>query len=57
MKNSEIKKLLSQYKEIKRKQKKKPTDNFELSEKLREIEHQYFHEAGTKLESDFKNCS
>ncbi|AJM91391.1 RICH domain-containing protein [Nitrosopumilus piranensis] len=54
MKNSELKKLISQYKEISNKQKKKHTDNFELTKKLKEIEHKYFHETGRTLKSDLE---
>ena len=52
MKNSELKKLVSQYKEIINKQKKKHADITKLSEKLKEIEHRYFHETGRTLKSD-----
>ena len=54
MKNSELKKLVSQYKEIIIKQKKKHVDITKLSEKLKEIEHKYFHETGRTLKSDLK---
>ena len=54
MKNSELKKLVSQYKEIINKQKKKHADVAKLSEKLKEIEHRYFHETGRTLKSDLK---
>jgi len=54
MKNSELKKLISQYKEIISKQKKKYVDNLKLSIKLKEIEHKYFHETGRTLKSDLK---
>ncbi len=54
MKNSELKKLISQYKEIISKQKKKYVDNLKLSIKLKEIEHKYFHETGKTLKSDLK---
>ena len=52
MKNSDIKKLISQYKEIIMRQKKKNVDSFRLSEKLKEIEHRYYHETGRTLKSD-----
>ncbi len=52
MKNSELRKLILQYKEILNKQKKKHTDNFKLSEKIKEIEQRYFHETGRTLKSD-----
>ena len=54
MKNSELRKLVSQYKEIKNKQTKKHADSFKLVEKLKEIEHRYFHETGRTLKSDVK---
>jgi hypothetical protein len=54
MKNSDIKKLISQYKETIMKQKKKSADSFRLSEKLKEIEHKYYHETGRTLKSDLE---
>ena len=54
MKNSELKKLISQYKKIINKQKKKHVDSLRLSEKLKEIEHKYFHETGRTLKSDLE---
>ncbi len=54
MKNSELRKLVSQYKEIKKKQTKKHADNFTLDVKLKEIEHRYFHETGKTLKSNLK---
>ena len=54
MKNSDIRKLISQYKEIIIKQKKKNADSFKLSEKLKEVEHRYYHETGRTLKSDLK---
>ena len=54
MKNSELRKLVSQYKEIKNKQTKKHADSFKLADKLKEIEHRYFHETGRTLKSDLK---
>jgi len=55
MKKSELQKLISQYKEILNKQKKKYTDNFKLSEKREKIEQRYFHETGRTLKSDLKD--
>ena len=52
MKNSDIKKLISQYKETIMRQKKKKGASFRLSEKLKEIEHRYYHETGRTLKSD-----
>ena len=54
MKNSELKRLISRYKEIKQKQKKKHVDSFKISEELKDIEHRYFHETGRTLKSDLK---
>ncbi len=42
MKNSELRKLVSEYKEIKNKQTKKHVNNFKMYEKLREIENIFF---------------
>ena len=55
MKNSDIRKLISQYKETIIKQKKKNADSFRLSEKLKEIEHRYYHETGRTLKSDLED--
>ena len=55
MKNSNIKKLISQYKETIMRQKKKNANSFRLSEKLKEIEHRYYHETGRTLKSDLEN--
>jgi len=52
MKNSELKKLISQYKEVRDRKKKKNADKFRIEE-LKEIEHRYFHETGLTLKSDF----
>ena len=54
MKNSELKKLISQHKGIINKQKKKDVDNLKVSVKLKEIEHRYFHETGRTLKSDLE---
>ena len=52
MKKSEFRRLVAKYEEIKTKYKKTP-DN-KLKEKLREIEHRYFHETGNYILSDTK---
>jgi hypothetical protein len=52
MKNSELRKLISQYKEITQKNKKKNSNNSKLYEKLKDIENRYFHETGRTLKSD-----
>ena len=54
MRKSDLKKLISQYKEIVIKQKKKNTYSFRLIKKLKEIEHRYYHETGRILKSDLK---
>jgi hypothetical protein len=55
MKNSEIRKLISEYKEIKLKVKK--MQNKKLIERLEEIEHMYFHETGRILKTNFKEIT
>jgi hypothetical protein len=52
MKNSELRRLVAEYNEIKTKLVK--VQNNKLKEKLNEIEHRYFHETGRKLKSDIK---
>lgn len=55
MKKTELRKLISQYKEVKQKQKKKNhSDNLRLANTLKQIEHRYFHETGRTLKSDLK---
>ena len=49
MKKSELRLLVAQYGEIKKK-----LPNKKLKEKLGEIEHRYFHETGRVLESEIK---
>jgi len=55
MKNSEIRKLVSEYKETKRRVKK--NQDKKLLEKLREMEHRYFHETGRTLKVDLKEIT
>lgn len=56
MKKSELKKLVSEYKNLKLKiDRRKLTHDSALSEKLEEIKHRYFHETGNDLESDLKS--
>ena len=52
MKKSELRRLVAEYHEIKSKLKK--TQNNKLNQKLKEIEHRYFHETGRTLLSDIK---
>ena len=47
LKKSELRKLISDYVLLKTKSKK-----HDVSEKLKEIEHRYFHETGRKLSDD-----
>lgn len=55
MKKSEIRRLIAEYHEIKTRLKK--TQNKKLHEKLKEIEHRYFHETGRTLLSDIQEIS
>jgi hypothetical protein len=47
MKKSELRKLVIEWKDLKRIAK-----NHDVSEKLKEIEHRYYHETGIKLEDE-----
>ena len=47
MKKSEKRKLVAKWKELKRLSK-----NHDVSEKLKDVEHRYYHETGTKLEEE-----
>jgi uncharacterized membrane protein (DUF106 family) len=53
MKKSEIRKLVAEYKEIKLKK----IQNKKTLEKLKEIEHRYFHETGRMIQSNFKEMT
>tara|TARA_B100000315_G_scaffold100189_1_gene92108 strand:- start:79 stop:276 length:198 start_codon:yes stop_codon:yes gene_type:complete len=48
MKKSEIRRLVAEWRDLKRR-----SINHDLSEKLKEIEHRYYHETGKKLEEEF----
>ena len=48
MKKSEIRRLVAKWRELKQRSR-----NHDLSEKLKEIEHRYYHETGKKLEGEF----
>ena len=52
MKSSELRKLVSQYHKIIQDKKKKNSNSYKLSEKIKEIEHRYYHETGRTLKSD-----
>jgi len=47
MKRSELRDLVAKWKDLKRRSK-----NHDLSEKIRLIEHQYYHETGRRLEDE-----
>ena len=53
MKKSEMRKLVAEYKEIKYKK----IQNKKTLDKLKEIEHRYFHETGKTIESNFKEIT
>jgi len=55
MKKSEIRKLVEEYKKIKRKTKN--IQNQRMTEKIKEIEHRYFHETGRTIQSDFEEIT
>ena len=55
MKNSELRKLVANYKEIKLKIEK--SNNKKLKKKLEEIEHQYYHETGRPLKFDLEEIT
>jgi hypothetical protein len=55
MKKSEIRKLVAEYKEIKMNMGK--IQNKKTFEKLKEIEHKYFHETGRTIQSDLKEIT
>ena len=53
MKKSEIKKFVAEYKEIKLKK----IHNKKTLEKIKEIEHRYYHETGRNIQSNFKEIT
>lgn len=55
MKKSEMRKLVAEYKENKLKNEK--IQNEKTLEKIKEIEHRYFHETGRDLKSDLKKIT
>jgi len=52
MKRSELRDLVTKWKDLKRRSK-----NHDLSEKMNLIEHQYYHETGRKLEDELDGKS
>lgn len=55
MKKSELRRLVAEYTELKRKIEKVP--NNKLKEKLKELEHRYFHETGSTMKFDIKEIT
>jgi hypothetical protein len=55
MNKSELRRLVAEYKEIKIKLAK--VHNSKLKEKLKEIEHRYFHETGRIMKHDIKEIT
>ncbi|MCV0412490.1 hypothetical protein [Nitrosarchaeum sp.] len=53
MKKAEMKKLLAEYNKIRLKK----IQNEKILDKLKEIEHRYFHETGRTIKSDFKEIT
>ena len=55
MRKSELRKLVAEYKEIKIKLLKIKSDT--LNEKLKQLEHRYYHETGNMLKKDLKEIT
>ena len=55
MKKSELRRLVAEYKEMRIKLVKTP--NNELKEKLKELEHRYFHETGSTMKFGLKEIT
>ena len=51
MKKSELRGLIAQYKRLKLQIKKKNVHQDKILEKIKEIEHRYFHETGNFIDS------
>ena len=54
MKKSELKKLITEYRNLCSKLKKDSSHNPKIQDKLKELEHRYFHETGREIESDLE---
>jgi len=53
MRKSELRKLISEYKNLKTKyDQKESSRNQKMLDKLQELEHRYFHETGRSITSD-----
>lgn len=55
MKKAELKKLIADYKLIKLKIKKSSSEKY--LDKLKQIEHKYYHETGRNLKNDLKEIT
>jgi len=55
MKKSELRKLVAEYKEIKIKLLKSNSNT--LNEKLKQLDHRYYHETGNMLKKDLKEIT
>ena len=55
MKRSELRMLIAEYNKIKLKMKK--SKNKKLMDKIKEIEHRYFHETGNVLKNDLRKIT
>jgi len=55
MKKSELRRLVSEYREIKIKLSK--SNDEKLIDKLKQIEHRYYHETGRTLKSDLEEIT
>ena len=52
MKKSELRELVVKWQDLKRQDLKRRSKNHDLSEKIKLIEHQYYHETGRRLEDE-----
>ncbi len=55
MKKTELRKLITDYKEMKLKSQKLKNDK--LKEKISQLEHRYYHETGRMLKSDLEEIT
>ena len=55
MKKSELRRLVAEYKETKRKNLK--LNNTKLKEQLKQLEHRYYHETGRTIKSDLEEVT
>jgi hypothetical protein len=55
MKKSELRRMIAEYKETKMKFSK--SNNVRLKERLKQLEHRYYHETGRTIKSDLKEIT